>query len=803
MIATNSASRRIQPGFASTAVEPPEQWRKKCLNRNAHLFNTMKTKINQLVIGAVVVVSLFACGRVSLAAAPAAVPFDIEQWMQKKEPAYMARIAVSADGKWLAVAMTGLVTEGSANAAALPQEGGMFEVASEDLAGSEVWIIERQTGKVTRPFQKFAGSFSPVWAPVGAKLSLAVQDSPTRYARIAIWSPGDAEPRIFADAKFHPAIGFSSPTWTPDGRRIVFALRQMPAIKIPRLVQTTLSESREIKSPEAPSSPDTLAVLDVEKGEAKSFTNLGPFEYARVWGCRLSPDGKYAAFLATAVPLKQGIEVNWVRLTVVDLETGAVQAIGRQQMEGWGMSFSWSPDGHRIAWQASPGEIAPTDADKLLIATVGDGAAMREIALPDEMKGGHLHNSEDSPLAPPVWTSDSAGFWMIGKNAIVHFDVDGSKIGGVDLPEGLGGADWLENNVCSFAPAQSQTVPASGELFILRKKEIEIVNLTATPTPAIKSIQATAGDERAIDGATATLFTLKPAENRGWELMQSSLAAGKSSRLALVYPGLPKFKYGPMRVLSWKLASGVACKGTLLLPIGWKDGDKPPVVMDVYGGFKSPGSNSAAAMNEACEIINPHVLGLHGYAFFKPDMPQTPEEPAASLARSADAAVDALHASGFVDDSRVAVVGQSYGGYTALCAITASKRFKAGIVANGIYDLARAETDGPMFAAFVEGGQGLMNASLWEKTQRYIDNSPLYALDKLQSPLLVLQGSGDEISRNQSGPLINSLQRLGKPAELLVGTDMDHVPTSWNIETQRELIPKVLEFLDKNLKANP
>jgi dipeptidyl aminopeptidase/acylaminoacyl peptidase len=47
---------------------------------------------------------------------------------------------------------------------------------------------------------------------------------------------------------------------------------------------------------------------------------------------------------------------------------------------------------------------------------------------------------------------------------------------------------------------------------------------------------------------------------------------------------------------------------------------------------------------------------------------------------------------------------------------------------------------------------------------------------------------------------MTSLQRLGKPAELMTGTDMDHVPITWSIETQRELIPVLLAFLDKHLK---
>ena len=284
-----------------------------------------------IVVG---VQSLLVAAAPSTLPATVGVPFDIEAWLAKKEPAYMAPIVLSADGKWLAIMMTGVVTEGSADAVALPKEGTAFKTVSEDLAGSEVWIVERATEKVTRPFQKFAGSFCPAWSPTDNKLSLAVQDSPVRYSRVATWSPGDAAPHVFADTRFRASIGFAAPTWTPDGKRIVFPLVQMPSTKTPRLVHTVVNGAGEKKSPDVVISDETLAVLDVARSEVKSFKGLGPYEYTHVWGFRISPDGKKVAFLASVPAVQKGVDVNWVRLTTVDVESGAVQALGEPQMEG-------------------------------------------------------------------------------------------------------------------------------------------------------------------------------------------------------------------------------------------------------------------------------------------------------------------------------------------------------------------------------------------------------------------------------------------------------------------------------------
>ena len=750
-----------------------------------------------LAAASLLIASTLAFGAESVSA-PASTPGDIDQWLSLREPGYMAPITISADGKWLAVMMKGSVSEGSADAAGLPKEVGTFEAVSADLAGSEVFIVERATGNILRPFQKYCASYSPVWAPSGETLLLAVQDSPTRIPRLATWSPSDSAMHVFPDATFCPDIGFTSPAWTPDGRKIVFPLNAATPKIRPRVQETTIPLNDEAGASTREAAKITLAELNVESGKIRPFSGLGPCGYSNVWGFRLAPDGKSVAFLGKATPMSQE-EANWVKLTTVNLETGAVKIIGdTPQADGWSMSFSWSPDCSHIAWVPTGGK-----ENKLLIATLGDKPAIREVPLPKNIAAGRLDRADNWPPAPPLWAADSSSFWLPGENSLLHFSTDGSSLGSLPLPSGKGGADWLECSAPSFAPVRTQAVPASGAIHILRKREIEIVNLQAPPSSNVTSIPVTVGKGRAIDWATTTLFSLQSAGFHGWELMQTSFADGKSSRLALLQPALTGIDLGTTRTLSWKLSSGEVCKGTLLLPIGWKEGDKPPVVMEVYGGDdKGNGNKTPEAMTDLHLLIHPHVLAAHGYAIFKPDMPQTKTEPAASLVHSAEAALAALAASGIVDADRVALTGQSYGGYTVLSVLVASQKFKAGIVANGIYDLTRADTDTLESNPFqwVEEGQGLMGGSLWDKTQRYIDNSPLFAVSKMQTPLLVVQGDSDEGTNTQGPALYGALLRLGKPSVYLLVSGMHHSPALWTVEAQKDLIPRVLAFLDKYLR---
>ncbi len=178
-------------------------------------------------------------------------------------------------------------------------------------------------------------------------------------------------------------------------------------------------------------------------------------------------------------------------------------------------------------------------------------------------------------------------------------------------------------------------------------------------------------------------------------------------------------------------------------------------------------------------------------------MPQTDAEPAASLVRSAETALDALRDSGLVDAERVCIMGQSYGAYTTLCVLTSSFRFRCGIAACGIYDLLRCAFDEAFW--YTEKGQGRMRATPWENLQRHLDNSPLFSLQKLNVPLFMLHGSGDSMTSQQGYALLNSLRRLGKSYEFINAPGMGHAPARWSIEAQKEFIPRLLAFLDKHL----
>jgi dipeptidyl aminopeptidase/acylaminoacyl peptidase len=129
--------------------------------------------------------------------------------------------------------------------------------------------------------------------------------------------------------------------------------------------------------------------------------------------------------------------------------------------------------------------------------------------------------------------------------------------------------------------------------------------------------------------------------------------------------------------------------------------------------------------------------------------------------------------------------------------------FKAAVISAGIGNLISFYTDFNPFLnvsnfGWVEDGQVNMGPTLWEAKDRYIRNSPLFDLDKVQTPILIVQGHRDILCRNEAGPIYLSLKRLGKTAELAL-YDEDHWQGTWKKESLMDYYNRVLAWFGKYL----
>jgi len=219
------------------------------------------------------------------------------------------------------------------------------------------------------------------------------------------------------------------------------------------------------------------------------------------------------------------------------------------------------------------------------------------------------------------------------------------------------------------------------------------------------------------------------------------------------------------------------------------------VVVDLYLGRQAgPSTNDPQKVS----------LTAAGYLVVEPDMPHVPGlEPVEAATRYALAALEAAVEYGVADPERAAVMGHSAGGYDVCCVVTRTDRFRAAIAAAPFADLvtfALQVTGGRLSGAGqVEGGHARLGGTLWEQRERYVENSPVFHLDRVTTPLLLLCGTVDSLMA-QAEEMYAGLLRLGKTATLVRYHGEGHVPYgSWTDENFDDYWARILAWLDRYL----
>ena len=101
-----------------------------------------------------------------------------------------------------------------------------------------------------------------------------------------------------------------------------------------------------------------------------------------------------------------------------------------------------------------------------------------------------------------------------------------------------------------------------------------------------------------------------------------------------------------------------------------------------------------------------------------------------------------------------------------------------------------------------EHTQSRLGGTLWEKPLRYIENSPIFYIDKIQTPLLLLHNDNDgHVPWYQGIEMYVALRRLGKPSWMLNYNGEPHWPTSY--QNIRDLTIRMQQYFDYYLKDEP
>jgi len=265
------------------------------------------------------------------------------------------------------------------------------------------------------------------------------------------------------------------------------------------------------------------------------------------------------------------------------------------------------------------------------------------------------------------------------------------------------------------------------------------------------------------------------------------------------------FNWGSAELMSFKNTDGVPLQGLLLKPDNFDPKKKYPMIVYIYEkltqglhAFRNPGPGTS---------INPTYYVSNGYLIFMPDIVYTTGYPGPSALKCVLPGIQAVVDKGFVDENAIGIQGHSWGGYQIAYMVTQTNRFKAAeagaAVANmtSAYSGIRWGTGLPRQFQY-EHSQSRIGGSLWEYPMRYLENSPLFRVDRVQTPLLMINNDEDDaVPWYQGIEFFLALRRLNKEAYMFSYNGEKHgLRKRIN---QKDYTRRLQEFFDHFLKGAP
>lgn len=271
-------------------------------------------------------------------------------------------------------------------------------------------------------------------------------------------------------------------------------------------------------------------------------------------------------------------------------------------------------------------------------------------------------------------------------------------------------------------------------------------------------------------------------------------------------PQQSDYNWGTIELVSWSSLDGIKLDGMLVKPEDFDPSKKYPMIVNFYEK-SSDRIHSHRTPSPGRSSINYSFYASRGYLIFNPDVYYKVGYPGDSAFNCVIPGVTSMIEKGFVDEENIGVQGHSWGGYQIAHLVTKTDIFKAAEsgapVVNMISAFGGIRWDTGLSRQFqYEHTQSRIGGSPWEYPQRYYDNSPIYNIDKINTPLLIMHNDADgHVPWYQGIEFFVSLRRLGKPSWLLNYNGARHWPLK--MQNRKDFNIRMQQFFDHFLKEEP
>jgi dipeptidyl aminopeptidase/acylaminoacyl peptidase len=675
---------------------------------------------------------------------------------------------------------------------------------------AEVYVRNLQTDHEQDISSGDNNSWGPVWSPDGRELAFFSDRDGTGKAKLWIWNAASQHLRKASDTAAKPG----PIQWSQDARTVLFSAFPPVAdglrsrrIDAAGTVSTGAVRVYHWDSSQSlvggganPWSLSEYAAELVEVDVAKHETKI--LRKGQIAAYELSPDGSHVAFTTAKRFEPVGSQQILFDFWILNTTTGESHSIAEDvQLGPNGEGFSWSPKGDRLCLRVND----PNRGGSSYLVTDFSGQRSTTSSLSSDRPGVHGGGI-------PLW--DSSG-------QSIYFTLDGAVWRG-DLVRGR------TEMVAEVPGRRIKQIIEGGNHELWADGRNSVVVLTYDDRgkqDGLYSIDLTTGATRKLleRGECYTCTVSEPslsanqhsgklafvAENSGHcpDLWITDRRLSNPRQLTRLNPRLDPQLMGQVRLIEWLSDDGDSLRGALLLPSGYKPGQRYPLVVYVYGGALL--SNQLDRFGLAGKgPFNMQILATRGYAVLLPDAPLHSGMPMLDLAKTILPGVNKAIGLGIADPLHLAVVGHSYGGYSALSLIVQTTRFSAAVSISGASDLislyGEMREDGATYGIGVaEHGQAGMAGTPWDHRDVFIENSPFFYFDRITTPVLIVQGSSDfAVAPFIADQAFVALRRLGKTVIYAKYTGEGHSPADeWSYADQVDLCSRIIHWLDHHLKS--
>ena len=723
-------------------------------------------------------------------------PEEVESVLAFPPP---AMLSVSPDGQFVAYALNDPRRRGEFIGQSLFTTTGISLFGT----GCDVWLTNTTTGRSANLTNGLGSSWSPVWSPDGNYLAFYSD----RGGKAQLWvREKSGTIRRASDAIVRAISGWQIPVWTNDSKNVV--VRVLPAeVSVEEANALIGAPPNENKSGVLVyTSPTTtipqawqtsghlsdLAMIDVTHGTIRRVAQGVKSSWQS-----FSPDGNELAFTTITRFQSANSQQLLYDLVVVNLHDYKSRTIASDlKLSEPGRAISWSPDSKQLSYVEGGPQARP---ECYLISSTGGPSrkATKESTL--EIDRAQF------PAPAPVWGPDDQHLYVINST---------KELWKIDLVSGTPRKVAVVPNrtiveIVQSDPNLRATIRCkSGRCFTLltrdaQSKQMGLFLVDLEDGKVQQLLEENKFYSAALSNGNNIFFIAEDAQ-RTPDVWRIDLESLQARQLTNTNPQLNSITMGASQLVQWITTDGKKVNGALLLPSNYQKDRTYPLITYVRGGVLGSDSvNRFGFRHQQGE--NLQLFATRGYAVFYPDIPMKIGTPMRDIADSVLPGVSKVIEMGITDRNQLGIMGHSYGGYSTLSIIVQTTRFKAAVCSAGPSNLVslygQFGDDGMTRGVGAsEDGEGRLAGSPWEFRERYIENSPYFYLDRVSTPLLIIQGTKDTaVSPFISDELFVALRRLGKNAVYLKYVGEDH--GAWSPTNQIDRLNRIIEWFDEHLKS--